>query len=82
MLRIRDLTAGKPALDRYLSETIAALVKATGESRSQVEAYYRTAAVLKGYKPVIAKPTADEVRMKEIVPVKTSLPEALRPDAL
>ncbi len=72
LLRIRDLTAGKPALDRYLSESVAALAKATDESRSQVASYYRSAAALKGFKPDVAKPTADEVRMKELVPVKTT----------
>jgi hypothetical protein len=79
--RIRDLTAGKPALDRYLTETLASLAKATDESRAQVASYYRSAAALKGFKPEAAKPTADEVRMKRSFPSKRPS-EALRPDAL
>jgi hypothetical protein len=72
LLRIHELTAGKPVLDKYLSDMVAGLGKLKNVCRERVKEHYRTVATLKGYKPEIAKPTAEELRMKAIVPVKTS----------
>ena len=72
MERARELTAGKPALDRYLTDTISALAKAAAEHRARVAAHYRSVAALKGFRPEAAKPAAEEARMRELVPSKTA----------
>lgn len=72
LLRIRELMAGKPALDRYLTDTVAGLGKLKDVCRERLKEHYRMAAALKGYKPEIAKSTADELRMKDLVPVKAA----------
>ena len=70
--RIRDLTVGKKAADAYLSGLLAGLDQTRTAALEQLRGYARAAAALNGYSVDFGKPSAEEVRLKSIVPVKAS----------
>ncbi|MDD8026637.1 MAG: M28 family peptidase [Acidobacteriota bacterium] len=72
LLRIRDLTAGKPKSDAYLTGMLGSLEAMKAAALEQVKGYARTAAGFKGYAAEPGKPSAEEIRLRSIVPVKTA----------
>jgi len=72
LLRIRDLTAGKPKSDAFLTGLLSSLEAMKTFALEQVKGYARTAAALKGYPAEFGKPPAEEIRLRSIVPAKTA----------
>jgi aminopeptidase YwaD len=70
--RIGDLTAGKKTAQAYLSGVLAELEIVKSAALEQLKGYARTAAAFNGYAVDFGKPSADELRLKTIVPAKAN----------
>ncbi len=72
LLRIRDLTAGKPAVDKYLAGVTSGLDGLRTAYLAEVKAHYLRVAALNGFKPVFAAPGPDELKLKKMVSTKVT----------
>ncbi|MCX6559859.1 MAG: M28 family peptidase, partial [Candidatus Aminicenantes bacterium] len=72
ILRIRDLTAGKPKSDAYLTGMLGGLEALKTASLEQVKGYVRTAVAFNGYAADFGKASPEETRLRAIVPVKVT----------
>jgi aminopeptidase YwaD len=73
LLRLRDLTAGKPKADAFLTGMLGQLEAVKFSALDQVKAQAKAAAALRGFAPDAGRPTPEEVRLRSIVPAKVAL---------
>ena len=71
--RIKDLTAGKKAAETYLSGVLANFDIMKNAALEQLKSYARTAAAFNGIPADFGKLSAEELRLRTIVPAKKSV---------